>query len=192
MATRFIEGVDPTSDSTISAIVQALSDATKGVFAFVFDLDTGLGHYWDRVNSALRTLVNTDQAQTLTNKTLTSPTLTSPTLTSPVINIAVAALAATGADQAGAAAIATGSFSFTHATAADGTKGIRLPAAAAGGVHIIKNSDAANAVLKVYPATGDAINALAANASLDMAAKTSAILVALDATTWYSIPLLPS
>jgi cobalamin biosynthesis protein CobD/CbiB len=57
---------------------------------------------------------------------------------------------------------------------------------------VIKNSDAANAVLKVWPATGDAINAIAANSALSMAAKTSALFVSLDGTTWYTTPLLPS
>lgn len=75
MATRYIEEVDPTADSTISAILAALSAATRRVVAFVFDGDTGLGHYYDRVNSTLRTLVNTDQAQTLTNKTLAPVTV---------------------------------------------------------------------------------------------------------------------
>jgi hypothetical protein len=100
-----------------------------------------------------------------------------------------ATVAATGAAQANAAAIASG---FTLVTAADATTGVKLPAAAAGLVCIIKNADADNAVLKVWPNTADAINALSANASLDMAAKTSAVLVAYNATTWYSIPLLPS
>ena len=103
--------------------------------------------------------------------------------------IPVAEVAATGSDQAGAAAIATG---FTHATEADAAKGVKLPAAAAGKVCVIKNADAANAVLKVYPGTSDAINALSANAALSMAAKTSAWFIALDATTWYTVPLLPS
>jgi hypothetical protein len=70
--------------------------------------------------------------------------------------------------------------------------GVKLPAAAAGLVCIIKNRDSDNAVLKIYPNTDDAINALDANASLDIAAKTSVILVAFDGTTWYSVPLLPS
>ena len=81
---------------------------------------------------------------------------------------------------------------FAFVTGADGTKGAVLPAAVAGKVIVVKNSDAANAILKLYPASGDAINALAANASLNMAAKTSALLVCLDATTWYTVPLLPS
>ncbi len=100
-----------------------------------------------------------------------------------------ATVAATGSAQGDAAAIQTG---FTLVTAADATKGAKLPAAAAGKICVVKNSDAANAILKLYPATGDAINALAANAALSMAAKTSALLVAYDATTWYTTPLLPS
>lgn len=103
--------------------------------------------------------------------------------------IPVAAVAAAGSVQGDAAAVATG---FTHATGADATKGVKLPAAAAGKVCIIKNADAANAVLKIWPATDDAINAIASNAALSIAAKTSVMLVALDATTWYTLPLLPS
>jgi len=100
-----------------------------------------------------------------------------------------ATVAAAGSSQSDAAAIAAG---FTLVTAANGTKGVKLPAAAAGSICIVKNIDAANAVLKVYPNTDDAINAIAANGALSMAAKTSAIFVAYDATTWYTIPLLPS
>ena len=47
-------------------------------------------------------------------------------------------------------------------------------------------------MLKLYPNTDDAINALSANAALSMAAYTSALLVSYDATTWYTVPLLPS
>jgi hypothetical protein len=53
-------------------------------------------------------------------------------------------------------------------------------------------ADAA-AVLKIYPATGDGINALTVTTgSLDIAANTAAMLIAYNATTWYSLPLLPS
>jgi hypothetical protein len=149
-------------------------------------------------------VVTATSTSTLTNKTLTAPTITAPvisgamtvadgaTLTTPNMTINVQAVAAAGSEQGDAGAITETGPAFIHATAADGNKGVRLPAAAAGQILFIKNSDAANAVLKVYPATDDAINALSANASLDMAAKTSAVLIALDATTWYSIPLLPS
>ena len=80
MATRFIEGVDPTSDLTISQAVEALADMVgPHQIPLIFDQDTGLVHYWDKVNDALRSLVNLNQAQTLTNKTLTNPTVTGPT-----------------------------------------------------------------------------------------------------------------
>ena len=96
-------------------------------------------------------------------------------------------VAATGSLQTDAAAV---SYGVTKVTAADATKGVILPAAVAGRVVIIKN--AANAVLKVYPATDDAINALSANAALSCAAYTAPMFVALDSTTWVSLPLLPS
>jgi len=101
--------------------------------------------------------------------------------------IPTATVAAAGDAQANAAAITTG---FTLVSAADATKGVKLPAAVAGAVCIVKNNVAA--VLKVWPATGDAINAESVNANDVLAASTSATYVAYDATTWYSIPLLGS
>lgn len=103
--------------------------------------------------------------------------------------IPTATVAAAGSTQTDAAAIATG---FTLVSAANATKGVLLPAAAAGLVCIVKNIDAANAMLKIWPAGTNVINALSASAAFSIAAKTSVILVAYDATTWYSVPLLPS
>lgn len=103
--------------------------------------------------------------------------------------IPTATVAAAGSAQANAAALVTG---FTVVTGANGTAGVKLPAAADGGVCIVKNDEAANAALKVYPDTDDAVNALAANASLEMPAKTAAAFIAYDATTWYSVPRVPS
>lgn len=101
--------------------------------------------------------------------------------------VPTATVAAAGSTQGDAAPVTTG---FTLVTGADATKGVVLPAAAAGKQVQIKNG--ANAVLKIYPATGDAINAIAANGALSIAALTSVLLTAYDATTWYSTPLLPS
>jgi len=106
-----------------------------------------------------------------------------------LLRLASATVAATGSGQGDAAAVAEG---FTLVTAADATKAVLLPAAAAGAMCLIKNEDSANAVLPIFPASGDAINALAGDASLDIAAKTAVLLVAYDATTWYSLPLLAS
>jgi hypothetical protein len=103
----------------------------------------------------------------------------------------VAAVAAAGSDNTNAAAIAN--YGVVHATGADGTKGVKLPAAAAGKVVIVKNSDAANAILKVYPGASDKINSgTATTGSLSMAAKTAAMFVAIDDVDWFSVPLLPS
>lgn len=113
-------------------------------------------------------------------------------LTNKSIIIDVQVLAATGSGQGDAAAITVDSMGLVHVTGADATKGVILPAAAAGKVVTIKNADAANAVLKVYPATDDAINAIAANSALSMAAKTCATFRAIDGTTWFTEPLLPS
>ncbi|HUX16653.1 MAG TPA: hypothetical protein VMW52_09290, partial [Phycisphaerae bacterium] len=96
-------------------------------------------------------------------------------------------VAADGNDQSNAAAITTG---FTLVSAADASKGVKLPAAAAGLVCIVKNGAAA--VLKVWPNTDDAINAVAANGNDVLAASTAATYVAYDETTWYTIPLLGS
>jgi hypothetical protein len=98
-----------------------------------------------------------------------------------------ATVAAAGSTQANAAAVSDG---FTLVSGADGTKGILLPAAVAGRTVILKNN--ANAVLKVWPASGDAVNAIAADSNYVLAAYTSSLLVAYDSTTWYSVPLLAS
>lgn len=136
---------------------------------------------------------------TITAPTITAPTITGAatvadgaTLTTPIITLDVQTLAAAGSAQGDA-----GSMTLTYpglclATGADATKGVKLPAAAAGAMIIVKNDDAANNILKVYPASGDAINALGANSAISMAAKTSAVFAAIDATTWYTVPLLPS
>jgi len=120
------------------------------------------------------------------NVTINGGTLYSVSLAGDV-KIPSATVAATGTNQATAAAIASG---FTLVSAADGTKGVKLPAAAAGLVVIVKNGAAAN--LKLYPNTSDKINGGSANAALTMAASTSAVLVAYDDVDWYSVPLLPS
>jgi len=99
-----------------------------------------------------------------------------------------ATVAAAGNSQGTAAAVSDG---FTLVTASDSTKGVILPLAVAGRVCIIKNS-VAGQTLPIYPATGDGINAVAVNSAYSIAALTSTLLVAYDATTWYSVPLVAS
>lgn len=180
MATRYINRMSGTG----------VFPALPGAVPFWYDSDDDLIKFQDDDGTTVRTVVTTAQTQTLTNKTLTSPTITSPTITGAAATLTVATVAAAGNAQANATAITAASGSAVYATGADGIKGVQLPAAAAGYILHLKNED--NAILKVYPASSDAINALAADASLDMAARTSMTIWAKDATTWYSIPLLPS
>ena len=98
-----------------------------------------------------------------------------------------ATVAAAGSTQANATQIATG---FTLVSGADATKGILLPVASAGATCVIKNNAAA--VLKVWPSSGDAVNAIAVDSNYVLASLTSTVLVAYDGTTWYSVPLLAS
>ncbi len=103
---------------------------------------------------------------------------------------ATATVAATGSVQGDAAALSPG---FNLVTGADATVGVRLPAGVDGMEVTVKNRDSDNAILKVYPATGGAINAIAANGAISMAAKTSATFRYLASTGfWYTTPLVPS
>jgi hypothetical protein len=104
------------------------------------------------------------------------------------LTLPVATVAATGSVQGDAAALPESG--FVTVSAADATKGVRLPAAVAGRTLRIKNLNAA--VLKLWPATGDAINAIAANSSMNIPASTAFTIISYDGTTWYTIPLVPS
>ena len=125
---------------------------------------------------------------TITGATISGGTVSATDITTTGgLYIKSATVAATGSTQSDAASVSDG---FTLVSAADGTKGVKLPAAVAGRTVILKNN--ANAVLKVWPASGDAVNAITADSNYVLAAITSSLLVAYDATTWYSVPLLAS
>jgi hypothetical protein len=109
------------------------------------------------------------------------------TTTTGAIRLPVAAVAAAGSTQGNAAALAEG---INVVSAADGTKGVILPTAVAGMVIIVKNTAAG--ALKIYPATGGAINAVAANSAYSITNLTSSLLVASSTTQWYSVPLVAS
>lgn len=98
------------------------------------------------------------------------------------------AIAGAGTVQGDAAALGEG---INVGTGANGTVGWRLPTAVAGAIVIFKGTTAG--VAKIYPATGGAINALAADAAISLASGAiPAIFVAISATQWYTIPLVPS
>lgn len=95
----------------------------------------------------------------------------------------VATVAAAGSVQGDAAALALG---VNTVTGADGTKGVILPAATAGSVVEVYNAVATNG-LKIYPATGDAINGGSANAAITIEGKTLAYLRNIDGDNWAAI-----
>ncbi len=98
-----------------------------------------------------------------------------------LLSMGSATVAGAGTNQSNAAALADG---FTLASGGNGTVGVKLPTAAAGGFCIVKNN--ANAVLKLWPNSSDAIDALGANAVMSMPAYATVLLVAYDGVTWYS------
>lgn len=132
--------------------------------------------------TSTKEVVDTTSTQTLTGKTLTSP----------VTRMTFQSVAAAGSTVADGGAIAAGSGGLVLATGANATKGVVLPTGAAGDYFVIKNDDAANAVLKVYAASGGKINNGSADAALSMAAKTCATLYCIATNSWVSSPLLPS
>lgn len=95
----------------------------------------------------------------------------------------VGTVAAAGSSQTDATAITV---LLTYVTASDGTKGVKLPTAAAGLVYEVYNTVASQG-LKVYPNTSDDINDGSANAAVTIAGKTFARFCAVDATTWAAI-----
>ncbi len=101
--------------------------------------------------------------------------------------IPVVTVAAAGTNQGNAAALSLG---FNYVTGADDAKGVKLPAAAAGSIVIIKVGPGAD--LKVYPNTSDKINDGTADAAITVVDDVCFMLIAKDATDWYTLPLLPS
>ena len=131
---------------------------------------------------------------TITGATISGGTISSATsvsasdiTTTGGLYLKTATVAAAGSTQANAAAVSDG---FTLVTAADGTKGVVLPAAVAGRTVILKNN--AGSTLKVWPASGDGINAITVDSNFTITNLSACMLVAYDSTTWYSVPLVAS
>ena len=133
-----------------------------------------------------------DQAldgSTISNSTISGCTITGGTIDATGLSFPVETVAADGAAATTATPISI--YGIVTVSGADGTKGVKLPTAAAGRVVILKNLAAQ--ILKVYPGTDDKINGgTATTGSLNMAASTSAVYAAYDGENWFSVPLLPS
>lgn len=135
---------------------------------------------------------------TITGAAITGATISGSTLTTATVSgtgtfttlaVDVAKPAAAGSTRADATSMTA---SFNWVTAADATKGVVIPAPTAGRVIIVKNDDAANAILKVYAPGSAKINGVAGSTAFSMAAKTACLFVAYDTTDWFSVPLVAS
>lgn len=101
-------------------------------------------------------------------------------LPSRLVPAKVSSIAAAGSAQGDATAVAS---AINTVSAADGTKGVILPAAKAGLVVEVYNEHASNG-LKIYPASGDDINDGTSDAAVTIEGKGIARFTGLDTTTW--------
>lgn len=91
-------------------------------------------------------------------------------------------IVAAGANQADATVLAK---TLNAVAIVASGEGVRLPAPEPGEVVLVANQGANN--LKIYPASGGTINALAADAPLTLATDTRRLFYALSTTQWYSL-----
>lgn len=99
-----------------------------------------------------------------------------------LLTLEAANVAAAGSAQGDATAL-SGAILYNE-TAADGTKGVVLPASPTAGTVILVYTTVAANGLKIYPASGGAINGGSANAAITVEGKTLTILVATSTTNW--------
>jgi len=147
----------------------------------VSGLGTNVAAFLATPSSANLAAALTDESGSSTVAFTTSPTLTTPTLNSAVVNNNNAVSAA-GATQGTATALTV---DYNVITTAAASSGVVLPAATAGRRIVIVNKGANT--LSIYPATGGTIDALAANAAIQVAANGSIEIMASSSTQWYSI-----
>jgi len=93
-----------------------------------------------------------------------------------------AALTAAGTVQGDATALTK---SINNVTTVAASTGVRLPTATAGMRVMIRNGGAND--LKVYPATGAAVNSASANSAVTLGVGAFAEYVAMTTTQWYSV-----
>lgn len=101
-----------------------------------------------------------------------------------LVGVTNAVTASTSSDQAGAVPIVTPITVVT--TVGTGGDSVRLPKAYAGMALIVKNAAAANS-MDVFPASGDKVNALNADAAYAMAATKAAYFFCATDGVWHTI-----
>lgn len=144
--------------------------------------------YWDDTNNVVTTIGagNSHFGFTMPGYTCsangTIPVLHAPSQSNSTLSTTTAA---TGSAQGDAAALTEG---INYVTGADGTKGVILTAK----MNVAYILNPAGSALKVYPESGAAINAGAANAALSVPTVTGCVLVRISSILWMSIPKVPS
>jgi hypothetical protein len=169
---RAINGVNFNGSAAITITANTTNALTIGTGLSGTSFN-GSGAVTVAIDSTVATLTGT---QTLTNKTLTTPVLNSAVVNN---NNAVSAA---GSTQGTATALTV---DYNVITTVAASTGVVLPTATAGRRIVIVNKGANT--LSIYPATGGAINALSANAAIQVAANGSIELMASSATQWYAI-----
>ena len=137
------------------------------------------GNYMDNLADSLVSLSDT---QTISGNT-----------TQNALIMGVQTVAAAGSDQAGAGAITQGSGAVVIVTAADNSKGVRLPLLSdctVGEAYFVMNN-LSNKTLEVYPGSGDAINVSSDNTAITVAADTINMFICMDAAEWFGAELPP-
>jgi hypothetical protein len=158
----------PETGATLNGGSGAVTVASAGSWVSVYVVSNSGS------DARMVTVGDTDSSRTIKGVTTFSSNFLVPSATP----------AAAGNAQGNATAITA---MVNGVSAADGTKGVILPTAAAGMAIDIVNR-VAGSVLKVYPATGAAINALAANAAFSVAGGALGRFGATSSTQWYVAP----
>lgn len=123
-------------------------------------------------------------SSTLTTPIITGGTATSLNLVTPVYSVTNAITASATQTQLAATALTTNLNRVV--TVASAGNAVKLPAATAGRVCRVFNAHATNAI-GIFPASGDAINAIAIDGVYSLAATKSAEFACVVAGTWNTI-----
>ena len=156
-----------------------LNDAVEAIEAELGTLPKG-------ASASVKARLDTNDTLVGTKAPSASPTFTGTvTLPNAVVNTATNAISASATQTQVAATAMTTTINRVTVVGTAGDA-VKLPAAVAGKVVIVKNADAADAV-GVFPASGDAINALSANAVYSLAALKGVLFFCAVAGTWDTI-----
>ena len=154
----------------------------------VIESDTGIIRVGDGV-TAYNKLAIADKQVTADNSLITNPIIvggsaTSLYLITPLFSVTDAIVASATQTQAAATPLTTRISRVV--TVASAGNAVRLPTTIAGKIMTVTNSHPTNS-LNIFPATGDAINALSANTVYSLAAAKSAEFYCAVFGTWNTI-----